>query len=334
MKLNEINKEIAVLLAMENSFITNLEILINTICNQRNQRNDISMKIEQLIKKENEIIKYKYTIEDMIFIINEYHFKNAGNSKKKNTSTTSINQNNLEDYNEMFELINRFNSSIDNQSFIQLNSFFLTKGQNLSTEMIVCISKEKLKEIKESVEKEHNRLSEFNKMSLETVVKMIFNKIDILTEQNKLILNLNSMLKNIKNDVNIFHESRPDLKKLKEQMNLNNYEEDPNYIKLNKSDKLKYKFNSNVKDIIISFLKEAIYHDDPFLRYNQTNKSLKVDFAFEKNKNIPQILVDNYSEMEHKKLTSPLIREDRENKYNLNDLICCQRRDLKKNEIK
>ena len=86
-----------------------------------------------------------------------------------------------------------------------------------------------------------------------------------------------------------------------------------------------------MKDVIISFLKEAIYHDDPFLRHNANNKSLRVDFKFEKNRNTPQILIDNFHEMECNRLVSSMIRE--ENKIlDVDMLVTCRMKEfVKKN---
>lgn len=338
-ELREVTAEIVNLTTLEESFTNNLELIVSSLDAKNNERVDIAKQIADIIQKENDNIKYKYTLEDMIYIINEYHYKNTNNEldksgfgERRNTIMRS-NDNGIDTIYEQQRLLKKFNVlifKIDELCFFNLNSVYLANGINLSTEMLVMDSNRRLKEQKDKITAEYESLNNFEKNSLETIMTMANNKLNMLFEQNVLITHLNTMFKNLKNETIKYYNSKASLKK-----DLNNqtivFEEDKNYQKLNENEKNKFIFNSNTKDLILNFLKEAVYADDPFLRNNVTNTTIKPDFKFDKNNSYTQIIIDNPQELDdkNKEGNNELVFD--ENEFtDLDDLVFFKRKERKK----
>ncbi len=333
-ELREVNSGIVSLTTLEESFTNNLEIIVSRLDAQNNERLDIAKQIADIIQNENENIKYKYTLEDMIYITNEYHYKNNNEFKKlgMDRGKSIMKNSDFENNTILEELINKFNSlivKIDEFSFFNLNNIYVAKKYELSTEMLVFESNKNLKEQKEKIFADYESLNSFEKNSLETIITMAKNKISMLLEQNILINHLNTMFKNMKNETVKYHSSKAFLKK-----ELNNqtmqFEEHSGYQQLNQNEKNKCIFNSITKDLILNFLKEAINADDPFFRNNLTNQSIKADFKFEKDNLCKQIIIDNQQELDYgvKNNNNPI--SDENEFYDLDDLVFFKRKERKK----
>jgi len=337
-ELREVTAEIVNLTTLEESFTNNLEIIVSSLDSKNNERLDIAKQIAEIIQNENNNIKFRYTLEDMIYIINEYHYKNSCNEFNKSAlidKRKSFYMNDELGNTTVFEqqkLIKKFNAliiKIDEFSFYSLNNVYLGNGINLSTEMLLLDSNKRLNEQKEKIFSEYETLNNFEKNALETIFTMVNNKLSMLFEQNILISHLNTMFKNMKNETVKYSNSKASHKK-----DLNNqtilYEEDKDYQQLNENEKNKYIFNSDAKDLILNFLKEAIYADDPLLRNNIMNKTIKPDFKIDKNNTYSQIIIDNPQELDDNKKIINQIRSD-ENEFNeIEDLVIFKRKERKK----
>jgi hypothetical protein len=337
-ELREVTAEIVNLTTLEESFTNNLEIIVSSLDSKNNERLNIAKQIAEIIDNENDNIKFRYTLEDMIYIINEYHYKNSCNEFNKSAlidKRKSFYMNNELGNTTVFEqqkLIKKFNAliiKIDEFSFYSLNNVYLGNGINLSTEMLLLDSNKRLNEQKEKIFSEYETLNNFEKNALETIFTMVNNKLSMLFEQNILISHLNTMFKNMKNETVKYSNFKASHKK-----DLNNhtilYEEDKDYQQLNENEKNKYIFNSDAKDLILNFLKEAIYADDPLLRNNIMNKTIKPDFKIDKNNTYSQIIIDNPQELDDNKKIINQIRSD-ENEFNeIEDLVIFKRKERKK----
>lgn len=333
-ELREVATEILNLTTIEESFTTNLEMIISSLDAKNNERLEIAKQYSDLIQNENDIIKYKYTLEDMIFIINEYQYKNneSSNVEKTNGSVTQKSSlskkdkgNNLiAEQQKLFKRFNGYTMRIDDYSFYNLNNSYLAKGVNLSVGMLLFDSNRKLNEQKEKIISEKEFLSAYEKASIETILKMADNKLSMLFEQNALIAHINTMFKNMKKETNQYYNSKENPKEDSEKKKFK-FEEDKDFQALSQLQKNKYIFNSNTKDIILNFLQEGVYSEDPFLKNHPVDKTLKIEFRFAKNNPHWQIIIDTLEELEkeneifEQKDKKPKNKEDSKNSENSND---------------
>lgn len=339
-QLREVTAEIVNLTTLEESFTNNLEIIVSSLDSKNNERLEIAKQIADIIKNENDNIKFKYTLEDMIYIINEYHYKNTNNDFDKTgmvnrgNSILKINEAGNSTIYDQQVLIKKFNAlivKIDEFSFYNLNNIYLGNGINLSTEMLVIDSNKRLKEQKAKIYSEYEPLGNFEKNSLETIFTMANNKINTLFEQNILITHLNTMFKNMKNETVKYYNSKASLKKdLNNQTVQLQFEEDKDYQQLNQIEKNKFIFNSNIKDLILNFLKDAISGDDPFLRNNVMNKTIRPDFKFDKNNSYSQIIIDNPQELDNIKHNFDQLKFEENEFDDLDELVFFKRKERKK----
>lgn len=348
--MKEILGEISNLVTLEESYNTNLELIVSCLDSKSNERGDISVQIEEIFKEENENFLNKCTLEDMIHIIEEDFFQNkkkkvdynpAINSQRLRGSTIkglNSNMNNtISEHENNFILIHSINQKVDECSFYHLNLLYLTNRFNLSTEMLVTESNKKLNDNLDKLHKIYDTFTEADKKLVSNIYNMTENKITTLLEQNLLITNLNTMFKNAKSEVinyNINNQNMP-------KKDLNNFtilnESDHEFIALEKKDQFKVKFNTKVKDLIISFLKEALNNEDEnVVKNTQLNRNLKIDVKLDKNNSYSQIICDNHLEIQNKNTSTYKKKEIilfKENEIpELEDLVVFKRKERKNSD--
>lgn len=337
-ELREVTAEIVNLTTLEESFTNNLEIIISSLDSKNNERLDFAKQMADIIQNENDNIKFRYTLEDMIYIINECHYKNSSNeyniSNKIDRRKSFYNNKDIGNVKilEQQRLINKFNSfimKIDEFSFLNLNSIFVENGYNSSTEVLILESNKRLKEQKDKIHLEYELLTKIEKIALETITTMANNKIKMLLEQNVLISHLNMMFKNMKNETVKYYNTKSFFKRdFNNQTSVN--EEDKDYHLLNQHEKNKLRFNSYTKEIIIDFLKEAIYADDPLVKTNKMNRSIRPDIKFDKSNKYSLLLIDNLNDKDEQKKETIKIESENFEFEDLESLAVFTRKERRK----
>jgi len=195
-------------------------------------RNDKETSIENLNLKENEYLTSRYSIEDMIYILQEY--SSIGMKPEENINS-SFSDKSREKFLELVKL----NEKLENFSFLSLNQeypFYIIDD-------IIALSEKEINDVMRNIDSMTSSLTEMIKENLKIIFEMINNKVELMREQNKLIKYLYTILVNLDKEV------------IKKNKN--------NFIGLEE----KYK-NMNkeyiYKDMIVEFLREVYRTDESF----------------------------------------------------------------------
>lgn len=174
------------LVIYKDSLNMNLKVIIGYLETKDKERYEKSKLITNLISQENDLIKCKFILEDMIQLILE------SNNYNKDQFENTIDKD-KEKYSEYFKYSEQLNSC----TFIMLNKNY--------PYMIIPDILDKSNVLVEAIKAEYiskkQNLSEFNKESLKTILRIVESKIDLILEQNKLIKGLYGLFNNLETNI-------------------------------------------------------------------------------------------------------------------------------------
>lgn len=169
------------------SLSSNLHLIIVFIESKDAERYEKANKISELINEENELLKGRYVIEDMIHILQE-SFDNNEESKIQDNKDKSN-----ERYLEYFKISER----LDNCTFVKINRRFPYK--------IVPDILEKSEKDVQSLAAEYEALkstiSDSFLENISIIISMITSKFDLIKEQNALIRCLYLIFNNLEQEI-------------------------------------------------------------------------------------------------------------------------------------
>jgi hypothetical protein len=195
--IGEKNKQLYNLKIYKESLMNNLQLIIVFLEEKEKERKVIADNISRQTDKENQYLKSRYVIEDMIMIIFESITSSQNNSDNSGQTQSSSTEKFKEKYIELFN----FNDKLEKITFSELNNTYPHK----IIEDILTYSNNELKNITKSIEITKASMSEIIKENLSVLFKMIDTKIELISEQNNMIKNLYNMLSNLQKEVKAFY---------------------------------------------------------------------------------------------------------------------------------
>lgn len=218
------------------SLTSNLHIIIVFIESKDKERYEKASKVSELINEENELLKGKYVIEDMITILQESYIN-------ENCINDNVNfEENKEKINDRYIEYFRISEKLDNCTFIKIN-------RKVPYKIVPDILEKSEKDVHLlSLEYEalKSTLSDSYLDSISIIISMINSKIDLIKEQNSLIKCLYLIFNNLEDEI----------KKKSVEM-----EKDLILSSINSEDKTKH-VEYIYKDLIILYLKEVYRYDE------------------------------------------------------------------------
>ena len=217
----------------KDSLSTNLQIIINYLENKDKERYEKAKIISTLVAKENEYLKGKFVLEDMIQILYE-------STNYNNNQTEEVNDKYKDKYLEYF----KFAEQIDNCSFLRLHKKF----PFMIISDILAYSELNIISIKKEYDIHKQNLSENIKEHLNVILNMIETKFDLTQEQNNLIKCLYALFSNLESEI----------KKKTDELD----KESIKFYTDNRGKHIEYIY----KELVVSYLKEVYKQDDlPFI---------------------------------------------------------------------
>lgn len=213
----------------KDSLSTNLQIIIIFLESKDKEKYEKAKQISEIVSKENEYLKTKFILEDMIHIINE-------SNNYSNYQTDELNDKEKEKYIEFFN----FCDQIENLTFLKLHK----KYPYMIISDIISISEGNLNQVKTEYDLLKQNLSENMKEKLNVILNMIDTKYELTTEQNNLIRCLYSFFNNLESEI----------KKKADEMDKDSFK----MFSDNKGKHIEYVY----KELIINYLKEVYKQDD------------------------------------------------------------------------
>jgi hypothetical protein len=222
-KRNKINN----LKIYKEALLNNKQILIDILQSKEKEKNEKEKHIITLNTKENIYLRNKYAIEDMIYILQEYHSINIKPEDNMNNFSDKARE-------KFLELI-RNNEKLDKYTFLSLHQEY----PYYIIDDIISISEKEISDILSQIDGMTSSLTEIIKENLKIIFDMIYNKVELIREQNKLIMYLYTIFSNL------------DKKDITNGKTTNYIDKSKNYNK-------EYVY----KEMIIEFLKEAYRTDE------------------------------------------------------------------------
>jgi hypothetical protein len=224
--LMEISNKIYNLKIYKESLVSNLQVILSFLQEKEKEKTEKIKQIKFINNKENIFLKNRYAIEDMIQILQESLIHNT----KPEDNLKNLNDKSRERFLELF----KYNDKLDKATFLSLNQdypFYIIDD-------LIAVSDKELIEVSKNIETMAASMTDSTKESLNIIFEMILNKIELITEQNKLIKYLYSVFVN--------------LQKVEIKGTRNNY------ISSTENKNMEYVY----KDMIIDFLKEVYRTDE------------------------------------------------------------------------
>lgn len=256
--ITEKNSKLYNLKIYKESLMNNLQVLIVFLETKEKERNEISKAISTFSTKENDYLKARYTVEDMIQVIQE-SITNSINAEKteKNAIGTNNSMNNAsladkfkEKYSELF----KYNERLDKLTFTYLNKIYPYK----IIEDLLEQSNNELKVIVKELDISKSSLSELVKENMKIILDMLESKLELITEQNIFIRDIYNLLGNLEKEV-----KERELSKNKE-LQLMNVTKEKN--SKNNLSSVNNTLNTHIefiyKDLILKFLKEVYRQEE------------------------------------------------------------------------
>jgi hypothetical protein len=283
--ISEKNAKLYNLKNYKESLMTNLQVLIVFLEMKEKERNDTSKQISLLTNKENQFLKARYTVEDMIQILQESITNSLSSTTQISEKNPMMNANSdkfKEKYLELF----KFNDKLDKITFSNLNKTFPYK----IIEDLVEYSNSELKNIIKDLELAKSSLSEMIKENLRIIFDMIESKIELIREQNQLISNLYTIFGNLEKEI-----KEREQEAFKDSLT-NNIHKEKEY--KSRTSNVVGSLNSHIefifKDLILEFLKEVYRIDevDDFSMSNEEKERLlneKSNYVGDKQSNVKKL---------------------------------------------
>lgn len=172
------------------SLMNNLQILIVFLETKEKERNDTAHQISNLTDKENEYLRSRYTIEDMIQVLQD-SLTNVIPSEVINGSISS------DKSREKFMELIKCNDKLDKLNFIALNKTYPYK----IIDDLLDYSSNEIKILNNDLNLMKSSLSDMVKDNLKIVFEMIESKIELLQEQSLLIRHLYNIFTNLESEI-------------------------------------------------------------------------------------------------------------------------------------
>jgi hypothetical protein len=306
--LNEKSALMSSLKIHKESLMNNMQVIIELLEGKEKERKLIADQIIAHTKKEDSYLKARYTLEDMITVLWESLKNNSKDKKagaKKNSSQGSKKDPNTvteEKIKEKFLELFEFHKNIEKFTFIELNNLYPYK----TIDDLLKISYSEINSIKNDIATAETTLSEVVKNSLQIIFDIIYNKIDLIEEQNFMIKSLYNILTNL--DSEIHHKILND-----------------SQVKIGNSSVLEYlkkKINKSApdmetiyKELILSFLKDASSTGDKESKVKSTQDELD---RIEKEK---RAYLEGKQEVANMLKERSLINKDLCKNINLEDMV-------------
>jgi hypothetical protein len=172
------------------SLINNIQVIIHFLEEKQKEKKEITLKIKQETDRENQILTSRYTVEDMIMVVQESSLNIAEQENKKKNASDHTEKT---DFLDLFDLSNK----LDNASFIELDKKFPYK---LISDILEH-SEQELKKVEKKRNEKTSIMPESKKANLKILLDMIETKINLIREQNSMIENLSNIFKNLENEI-------------------------------------------------------------------------------------------------------------------------------------
>lgn len=275
------------------SLMTNLQVIIIFLEEKEILRKKLANSITEFTEKENIHLKARYTVEDMIHILQESLTSNhLVIDNNLNSVMTSSNEKYKEKYIELFKL----HDKLESLTFTSLNKAYPYK----LIDDILEQSNYEIKQITKELETTKSSLSEMIKESLQIIFDMLDTKIELIKEQNAMIRNL----------YNVFNSyEKTDLRGLSSNQGGNN---------VDKTIKFLQNFDPGRKDlgrnVIMSNESQIVYSTGN--RIEDLHKELILKFLDTANKGNKSEMKESTSELERKVVEAQNYKTDKAKQVN------------------
>jgi hypothetical protein len=193
-KIGEKNKLLYNLKIYKESLMNNLQVIIIFLEEKEKERKRIADEISRQTDKENQYLKARYTVEDMIMIIFESLTTMQMRDQADNTNKAGSN---TDKYKEKYLELFSYGDKLEKITFTELNKVYPYK----IIEDILNYSNSELKNIAKNVELTKSTLSEMVREHLKIMFEMIETKIDLIREQNNMIRYLYNIFTNLESEI-------------------------------------------------------------------------------------------------------------------------------------
>jgi hypothetical protein len=260
--LVEISNKIYNLKIYKESLVSNLQVILTLLQEKEKEKTEKIKQIKFINNKENIFLKNRYAIEDMIQILQESLIHNA----KPEDNLNKLSDKSRERFLELF----KYNEKLDKSTFLSLNQEY----PYYIVEDLIAISDKDIIEVSKNIETMAASMTDSTKESLNIIFEMMLNKIELITEQNKLIRYLYKVFVN--------------LEKAEVKGNRSNY------INSTENKNMEYVY----KDMIVDFLKEVYRTDeDTGVLTHEKKETIEKDkksYLEKKKKHIKKLEIRNH----------------------------------------
>lgn len=232
--INEKNKHLYNLKIYKESLMNNLQVIIMFLEEKEKERKGYADEISRQTDKENQYLKARYTVEDMIMILIESFSGHSGMMFEHSGKSDSHDKFKSK-YIELFE----FSDNLEKITFSELNKVYPYK----IIDDIIKLSNTELKKISKSLEITKSTLSEVVKENLKILFEMVETKMELIKEQNHMIKNMYHIFTNLEKEIKM------------------HFVNDNNFYKSDEDHAEKNNINSHVeyvyKKLIVKFFEDA-----------------------------------------------------------------------------
>ena len=278
--LLEIQKQIKNKEIFKESLNKNLEFISSSLEMKEYERNSLLQEIDKVTEKENQILKERYILDDII------HLYKENKMRKNNIDLSNLdNQSNkksgiiVQKVNEVYTELMKLNKILDKNSINYLNTY---KPYSTLDDLLLESNKQ-LIVVKDFLENINTQQGETIKNELKIIFELINEKINLMEQQNKMIKIFDTLLNNL---------NESDVKNYVQEKETNDEvtENDPNTLIMDEYKKEKYYI---YKNIIINLLKETywfIEQEDQIVIRNDDIPAKEIKEYFKENENKKKII--------------------------------------------
>ena len=276
----EIQKQIKNKEIFKESLNKNLEFISSSLEMKEYERNTLLQEIDKVTEKENQILKERYILDDII------HLYKENKMRKNNIDLSNLdNQSNkksgiiVQKVNEVYTELMKLNKILDKNSINYLNTY---KPYSTLDDLLLESNKELIL-VKDFLENINTQQGETIKNELKIIFELINEKINLMEQQNKMIKIFDTLLNNL---------NESDVKNYVQEKETNDEvtENDPNTLIMDEYKKEKYYI---YKNIIINLLKETywfIEQEDQIVIRNDDIPAKEIKEYFKENENKKKII--------------------------------------------
>ena len=275
----EIQKQIKNKEIFKESLNKNLEFISSSLEMKEYERNTLLQEIDKVTEKENQILKERYILDDII------HLYKENKMRKNNIDLSNLDNHNkksgiiVQKVNEVYTELMKLNKILDKNSINYLNTY---KPYSTLDDLLLESNKELIL-VKDFLENINTQQGETIKNELKIIFELINEKINLMEQQNKMIKIFDTLLNNL---------NESDVKNYVQEKETNDEvtESDPNTLIMDEYKKEKYYI---YKNIIINLLKETywfIEQEDQIVIRNDDIPAKEIKEYFKENENKKKII--------------------------------------------